>query len=168
MLPKPQETIKFDVEGSEAVSTVLLKLINDFPGKTERIAFSSLSETSGISLFPTAGSAVLYEETDICGHVTQICQYPFSVVYRCSPSTEQMRIKIKEFLDLLGKWLEKQNVIVDGKTYKLEEYPALLAGNRIIQSISRTNVAHLAAAYQDGTEDWSFSATLKYKNEYDE
>ena len=161
MLPNPQETIKVDVEGSEAVSTVLLQLVNEFPGKAEKIAFSSLSETSGISLFPT-------EETDICGHVTQICQYPFSVVYRCSPSTEQMRIKIKEFLDLLGKWLERQNVIVDGKTYKLEEYPALSAGNRIIQSISRTNVAHLAATYQDGIEDWEVSMTLKYENEYDE
>ncbi|HCT16919.1 MAG TPA: hypothetical protein DIW36_05965 [Ruminococcaceae bacterium] len=69
---------------------------------------------------------------------------------------------------MLGKWLERQNVIVDGKTYKLEEYPALSAGNRIIQSISRTNVAHLAAAYQDGIEDWEVSMTLKYENEYDE
>ena len=167
MLPKAKQTIKIDIEGSEVVSTTLLKLINEFPGKTERIAFSTLGEAAGIGFFPTSGAAILSDKTDICGHVTQICQYPFSVVYRCSPSTEQMRIKIKEFLDLLGKWLEKQDVIVDGKTYKLEEYPALSAGNRIIQSISRTNVAHLAAAYQDGTEDWSFSATLKYKNEYD-
>lgn len=167
MLPKAKETIKVDIEGQEAVSTVLLNLINTFPGRSEQIAFSSIGETSGIGFFPTSGAAILSDKTDICGHVTQVCQYPFSVVYRCSPSTEQMRIKVKEFLDLLGKWLEKQDVIVDGKTYKLEEYPALSAGNRIIQSISRTNVAHLAAAYQDGTEDWSFSATLKYKNEYD-
>lgn len=168
MLPKPQETIKVDFEGSEAVSTVLLQLINEFPGKVEQITFSTLGETTGIGFFPTSGAAILSDKTDICGHVTQICQYPFSVVYRCSPSTEQMRIKIKEFLDLLGKWLERQNVIVDGKTYKLEEYPALSAGNRIIQSISRTNVAHLAATYQDGIEDWEVSMTLKYKNEFDE
>ena len=108
MLPKPQETIKVDVEGSEAVSTVLLQLINEFPGKAEKIAFSSLSETSGISLFPTAGSSVLYEETDICGHITQVCQYPFSVVYRCSPSTEPMRIKIKE--KMKGEVVMSQNI----------------------------------------------------------
>lgn len=168
MLPKAKETIKVDIEGQEAVSTVLLNLINKFPGKSEQIAFSSISETSGIGFFPTSGAAILSDKTDICGHVTQLCQYPFSVVYRCSPATEQMRIKIKEFLDLLGKWLERQEVVIDGKKYKLTEYPALTAGNRIIQSINRTNVAHLAAAYQDGIEDWEISMALKYENEYDE
>lgn len=168
MLPNPKETIKVDIEGSEAVSTVLLNLINDFPGKSEQIAFSSIGETFGIGFFPTSGAAILSDKTDICGHVTQICQYPFNIVYRSSPSTEQMRIKIKEFLELLGKWLERQDVVIDGKTYKLKEYPALPAGNRVIQSINRTNVAHLAAAYQDGIEDWEVSMTLKYENEYDE
>ena len=76
-------------------------------------------------------------------------------------------LKIKEFLDGLGRWLEQQPITVGGTEYRLTAYPALSSGNRVIKSISRTNPGHLNAVYQDGIEDWLISATLRYENEFD-
>ena len=46
----PQKAI-IDIDGSEAVSAVLMKLLNQFPGlkENEKITFSTLTETSGIA-----------------------------------------------------------------------------------------------------------------------
>lgn len=156
-----------DVEGSDAVSSVLVGLLNDFPGLGDKeILFSTLSETSGIGFFPTSGAAVLESTEDITGHVKQICQYPFNIIYRAAPKSETQKIRIKEFLDGIGKWLELQPVVMNNTQYKLTAYPALSSGNRIIKSINRTNPGHLSAAYADGIEDWVISATLKYENEF--
>lgn len=158
-----------DVDGAEAVSKVLLELLNKFPGleNGKMIEFSTLNETSGIGFFPTSGAALLFNKKDITGHVKQTCLYPFSVIYRAAPQSGTQKIRIKEFLDALGKWLELQPVVINEKIYKLTEYPNLFSDNRIITSISRTNPAHLNAVYNNGVEDWVISATLKYENEFD-
>lgn len=162
-----QKTI-IDIDGSEAVSKVLLALLNEFPGLAGKsILFSTLSETSGIGFFPTSGAALLSNTEDITGHVKQVCLYPFNVIYRAAPKSEAQRLKIKEFLDGLGRWLEQQPITVGGTEYRLTTYPALSSGNRVIKSIIRTNPGHLNAAYQDGIEDWLISATLRYENEFD-
>ena len=157
-----------DVDGAEAVSKVLLTLLNTFPGlgESKKIEFSTLSETSGIGFYPTSGSALLSNKEDITGRVKQVCLYPFSVIYRAAPNTELQKIRIKEFLDALGKWLELQPVVINEETYKLSCYPEIAVGNRVIKSISRTNPAHLNATYNDGIEDWIISATLRYENEF--
>lgn len=158
-----------DIDGSEAVSTVLLTLLNSFPGLSEKqkILFSTLSESSGIGFFPTTGAALQSDTEDVTGHVKQVCLYPFSVVYRAAPKSEAQRLRIKEFLDALGKWLEKQPVNLNGTEHRLEVYPALSSGNRVIKSVSRTSPAYLNAAYQDGIEDWIIAARLIYENEFD-
>ena len=158
-----------DIDGSEAVTTALLDLLNSFPGlkPDERILFSTVPEDGGIGFFPTSGAVYLRNDEDITGHVKQACQYPFSVVYRSGAKSEAQRLRIKEFLDTLGKWLERQPVTVNQSVCQLTKYPALASGNREIQSISRTNPAHLNAAYPDGTEDWVISGALNYKNEFD-
>lgn len=158
-----------DIDGSEAVSKVLLELLNTFPGLSEkqRILFSTLSESSGIGFFPTTGAALQSDKEDVTGHVTQVCLYPFSVVYRAAPKSEAQRMRIKEYLDTLGKWLEQQPVLLNGKEYRLEAYPALASGNRIIKTITRTSPAYINAAYQDGIEDWIIAARLSYENEFD-
>lgn len=158
----------FDIDGTEAVSKVLLSLLNTFPGLSagRKIQFSTLSETAGIGFFPTSGAALLSSNEDITGHVKQVCLYPFNVIYRAAPKTEAQKLRIKEFLDTLGKWLELQPILIGGNTYKLTEYPDLYSDNRVIKSISRTNPSHLSAAYNDGIEDWTISATLRYENEF--
>lgn len=68
--------ISFDLDGSEAVSSVLLTLLNTFPGLgTRKVLFSTLTETSGIGFFPTSGAAILSDKEDITGHVKQVCLY---------------------------------------------------------------------------------------------
>lgn len=156
------------IEGSEAVSKVLLKLLNSFPGLDDKkVSFSTLQDASGIGFFPTSGAALLSDKEDITGHVKQVCLYPFNVIYRAAPETETQKIRIKEFLDALGKWLEQQPVTIGKKTVQLSEYPELSSGNRKIKSISRTSPAHLSSAYNDGVEDWLISVTLRYENEFD-
>ncbi len=158
-----------DIDGSEAVTTALLELLNRFPGlkEGERIQFSTVPNDGGIGFFPTSGAVYLLNKADITGHVKQAVQYPFSVICRAGAKTEAQRLRIKEFLDTLGKWLERQPVTVNGGQCQLSEYPALKSGNREIQSISRTNAAHLNEAYQDGMEDWVISGALNYRNEFD-
>ena len=149
-----------DIDGSEAVSTVLLDLLNRFPGLAignKSVLFSTLSDAAGIGFFPTSGAALQSSKEDVTGHVKQVCQYP----------SETQRIRIKEFLDALGKWLERQPVEVNGTRHQLDAYPALSLGNRVIKSINRTSPAYLTSAFQDGVEDWSISCTLSYENEFD-
>ncbi|MCM1508689.1 MAG: hypothetical protein NC177_16400 [Ruminococcus flavefaciens] len=164
-----EKKYEFDLDGSEVMSRILLDLINQFPGlsKDKSIKFSTLDETSGIGFFPSAGAAILSSRENIVGHVRQICAYPFDVVYRAAPKTESQKLKIKEFLDTLGKWLELQTVSIDGTEHKLKSYPAVNSDSRVIKSISRTTPGHLNATYNDGVEDWVISATLKYENEFD-
>lgn len=156
-----------DIDGTEAVSKVLLTLLNTFPGLDGKsVLFSTLSDTSGIGFFPTSGAALLSNTEDITGHVKQVCLYPFNIVYRAAPKTEAQKLRIKEFLDTFGKWLERQPVVLGEQTYQMTEYPELTSGNRVIKSISRTNPAHLNGVYNDGVEDWIISATLRYENEF--
>lgn len=156
-----------DIDGSEIVSTALRTLLNQFPGLGgKRITFAHLNDTNGIAFFPTSGAALLSSTEDITGHVKQECMYPFTVVYRAAPKNESARIRMKELLDTLGRWLEMQPVTVSRKTYQLTSYPALEQG-RVIKYIKRTNPAHYNAAYQDGVEDWLIALTLKYDSEFD-
>ena len=163
----PSKTV-IDIDGSEAVSKVLLDLLNQFPGLADKaVLFSTLSDASGIGFFPTSGAALQSNKEDVTGHVLQVCQYPFSVIYRAAPKSETQRIRIKEFLDALGKWLERQPVTLNGHAHQISAYPTLASGNRVIKSISRTSPAYLNSAYQDGIEDWMITLRLDYTNEFD-
>lgn len=156
-----------DIEGTDIVSKALLVLLNQFPGLDgKEIKFSTLADASGIGFFPTSGAVLLSSAEDITGHVRQVCLYPFTIVYRAALRSDAQKMRVKEFLDALGKWLECQPVILSGAEYKLAEYPAL-DSRRTIKSISRTNPGHLNAAYQDGIEDWMLAATLRYETEFD-
>lgn len=161
------EQKKIDYDGTDVLSTVLKELLNEFPGVNTEIAFSTLSETSGIAIFPTSGAAIISEKESITGHVRQVCTYPFTVVYRASLKKEGQKLKVKESLDTLARWLERQPVTLDGETFQLDKYPDMASGNRRIKAISRTSSAHLNAVYQDGVEDWLISMSLKYENEFD-
>lgn len=162
-----KQQFAIDVDGTDIVSTALVQLLNQFPGlHGKKITFSTLADASGIGFFPTTGAVLLSNVEDIMGHVKQVCSYPFTVVYRSAPKTDRHKLRVKEFLDALGKWLEQQPVVIDGETHQLTEYPALEQG-RVIKAITRTNPSHLNTAYQDGIEDWVIAITLRYEAEYD-
>lgn len=162
---------QYDVDGSEVVTEVLLELINDFPAlaSTDRIEFATLSENRGKAMFPLNGAVIEREVKDIVGHTIQTCVYPFFVIYRSGNLTEARRQAIKEWLDSLGKWLERQTIYLSvGGTktaYTLAEYPAL-GSNRRFTTINRSAPSYLDAVNANNTEDWAISITAKYINEF--
>ena len=166
-----QETAKkpvlYDVDGYEIVTKALENVLNSFPGLMpgEKINFSSLEEDSGISFYPVSGAVIATEKRTVTGFVDQLCNYPFYVVYRSAPTTAGIKTEIKEFLDSLGKWLEKQPVNIDGTECKLDEYPALTDG-RVIESISRLTPSYLDTVDTNKVESWVISISLKYRNKF--
>lgn len=166
-MPKANTAVKFDVDGSEIVSKVLLELLNKCPALCgKKVAFSTLGEDEGLGFFPSVGAAITSETETITGDVHQVCAYPFDVVLRCAPKTEVARIRCKELLDAIGCWLERQPITVNGEMHTMDAYPALTEGNRKIRAISRTSPSHLNAVYQNGVEDWLFSGSLRYENNF--
>lgn len=165
-MPKEKQ-VRFDVDGSEIVSKVLLELLNKCPALCgKKAAFSTLGEDEGLGFFPSVGAAITSETETITGDVHQVCAYPFDVVLRCAPKTEAARIRCKELLDAIGRWLERQPITVNGEMHTMDAYPALTEGNRKIRAISRTSPSHLNAVYQTGVEDWLFSGSLRYENNF--
>lgn len=165
-MPKEKQ-VRFDVDGSEIVSKVLLELLNKCPALCgKKVAFSTLGEDEGLGFFPSVGAAITSETETITGDVHQVCAYPFDVVLRCAPKTEAARIRCKELLDAIGRWLERQLITVNGEMHTMDAYPALTEGNRKIRAISRTSPSHLNAVYQNGVEDWLFSGSLRYENNF--
>ena len=99
-MPKANAAVKFDVDGSEIMSKVLMELLNTCPALCGRkITFSTLGEDDGLAFFPSVGAAVTSEKESITGHVNQVCAYPFDIVLRCAPKTEAARMRSKELLD---------------------------------------------------------------------
>ena len=155
-----------DIEGTDVASGVLMELLNQFPGLDGRqIAFSTLEDDSGISMFPTSGAVVVEHKENVLGEVHQVCAYPFDIIYRAALKTDKHKMRVKEFLDALGKWLEGQPVTIDGTEVKLMEYPSI-GENREILYIRRTTPAFLNAIIQNGVEDWMFQAQLRYTVDY--
>lgn len=157
--------IKYDVDGYDIVTNALRDLLNSFPGllEGEIIKFSTLEEDSGISFYPISGAVIATETTSITGKVNQVCNYPFYVVYRTAVDSQSSKIDIKEFLDKLGKWLEKQPVTIDGETQRLIDYPELTE-ERDITEISRQTPAYLDTTSEGNVQDWVISLALRYRN----
>lgn len=142
------------------------ELINQFPGwaEEEEVVFSFISDDSGVAWYPVSGAVIEREKKTIIGEVRQTCQYPFYVLYRTTTSSERLRISVKEKLDKLGEWLERQTTTISGKNYKLEEYPEI--GGRKIKSIRRTTPSYNAGNYDNGICEWVVYITVQYENNY--
>ena len=88
------------------------------------------------------------------------------MINRGSGLNESRRQKVEEWLNALGRWLEKQTITVNGIDYKLMEYPSL-SNNREIKEIARQTSAYIYATSEDKTEEWAINLQLTYRNEYD-
>ena len=160
--------LKYDVDGYDVITTALRTILNQYPAinSGDEISFSMLAEDGGKAMFPTQGAIIQREIEDVTGHVTQTCLYPFIVRYRAAGLTQGRKAAVKEWLDNLGKWLEKQPVIIGGVEYKMNDYP-VLSGDRKILSITRTSPAYLNSINANMVEDWDISITTRYRNEFD-
>ena len=86
------------------------------------------------------------------------------MLYRTASTSEHLRINVKEKLDKLGEWLERQEITVSRQNYKLDRYPEI--GGRKINSIRRTTPSYNANNYDDGICDWVVYITVQYENNY--
>lgn len=162
-----QKTVKYDIDGYEAVTAALRELINQYPALSEgdEISFSTLGEDSGKAMFPVSGAVIETERRSVTGKVTEVCLYPFYVIYRAAGLTENNKARIKEWLDSLGKWLEQKKVPINGTEYLLDEYPPLTDGRKFL-SISRQTPAYLDTVNENQSENWAIYISARYQYEY--
>lgn len=188
-----EKQIVYDPDGYDLVTDALRALIAQYPGleRGENFGFSTAPAGSGKAIFPTTGAVIQSEVESITGHVTQMCQYPFTVLFRASGLSQKNRVNAKEWLDTFGRWLEKQTVSIKGAYHVLNDYPTLMSGGeydnmvnheiyndgyytgdhiqgiRKIVNITRQTPAYLNAVNEDKSEDWLISMVLTYRNEFD-
>lgn len=162
------QELKYDLDGYEEVTAAIRTLLNKYPGLAigDEIAFATLPETSGKAMYPISSAVIATERESITGHVTQTCVYPLHVIYRAANLTEDRRARIKEWLDNLGRWLERQTITVDDTEYKLDGYPAL-TGNRVITQVQRQTAAYLDSVNENKSENWVIYISAQYKNEFE-
>ena len=154
----------YDVASYDIVTNALVDLLNQYPMlDNETITFGDVSADYGKAMFPSSGAIVVSEIRDILGNREQTCNYPFVVLYRAGAMTATNKISAKEWLDQLGRWLEKQPITVDGETYQIAEYPTL-SENRKFTQISRTTPATLNDILTNNVEEWAISITAQYRN----
>ena len=156
-----------DTTGFELLTNAIRDLLNEYPGLRDDqvILFEELETDTGIAFSADNGSLIMSENVSVTDHVTQVCQYPFFVIYRTSAKMENQKISVQSFLDNLGEWLSKETIQLNGLDYNLEEYPEL-TGNRKISKITRMNSYGLEPN-ADGVQDWLLPVTVQYTKEYD-
>ena len=158
--------IGLDGVGYEVLTKAVSELLNEYPGLNGRvITFEGLEESSGIAFSADNGALIMQETVDIIDHVTQLCQYPFFVVYRSASTRPDQKVRIQTFLDSLGKWICKEPADVGGTEVILDEYPELASGRKITR-ITRSNSYGLEPDAK-GVQDWLLPVTVTYTNEFD-
>lgn len=158
--PKP---IGLDSTGYEVLTKAVLALLSEYGELVDKeIYFEDISQ-SGIAFSADDGALIMSEVPDILGGYTQICQYPFYVVYRTASTQERMKLQVQTFLDSLGKWLCMEPAEVNGEIHTLPKYPDLTQGRKITR-VTRLNSYGLEPN-ADGVQDWLLPVTVQYTNE---
>lgn len=150
--------IGVDATGYEVLTKAVRDLLNQYPGLQGReIRFEQLDADSGIAFSADSGALVMLEKRSITDHITQLCQFPFFVVYRAANTRDVQKVNVQTFLDGLGKWLchEEPGAV----------YPKLTDGRKITR-ITRSNSYGLTPN-ENGVQDWLLPVTVQYNNEFD-
>lgn len=165
MQEEAKKIVGYDMDGVDVITEAIKNLLNDYPLLPDgmEIEFSRLEEDSGIAFYPVSGAVIATEKKSVTGKVTQVCNYPFYVVFRSSVSSSVTNINIKEFLDNLGRWLEGQTITDGVQSYTLDAYPTL-SGGRKITEIVRQTPAYPDAPNENGVQDWEIGLTFRYRN----
>lgn len=90
--------------------------------------------------------------------------FPFMVIYRAMPRTNNQKISKIDFMNNLGQWLERREVMIGGTMCKLEKYPTLTNG-RVIEKIEITSPAFKDASSQAGEDDYVIVCNMTYRKD---
>lgn len=145
-----EEKVTLSIEEQESIAEAILRIVAgyaDFPKTVtqKKILLDDLKDVESVGIFLTSGAVVLKKY--ISGSFK--AQVPFTICYKCTPTTNAAVIAKREVLDGLGKWMEEM------------EYPSLSDGRKI-ESINRTTTTVLAGKTEDGASVFQFGGTLKY------
>lgn len=164
-MDEKDKPVKYDLEGFDALTEALTTLLNAFPGlrKDQHIAFATLRETGGLAMFPGGGAVVESERKSVTGRVRQVCRYPFAALARRGGLGESDRAAVKEWLDALGRWLDRQSVTLQGQSYRLDAYPPL-SGGRTLLDFSIQAPAYLYERDEHQVETWAVEIIARYEN----
>lgn len=155
-----------DLNGYDFLTKAVKELLNQFPGlyEGEVIKFEELEKEDGIAFSADNGALIYSQKIDVIGFVHQMCRFPFYVIYRTAGTSERQKLSVQEFLDLLGKWICKEPIEIDGMQYKIQSYPKLSA-IREIKNITRDNSYGLEPQ-ESGTQDWILPLSVEYTNKF--
>lgn len=162
-----QKSIKYDLDGYEVVRDAIIELINNSPviENEKQVCFGVLEERNGFAIIPISSSVIESSRKSVTGKVTEVCYYPFALVYRDTGMNERRKAEVSELLDNIGKWLEGKSITIDEKSQQLKTYP-VLTGKRKFLEIRRMTNSYLENTYEGNTEDWTIRITATYQNEY--
>lgn len=155
--------IIYDID-TQSLTDSIKEILNKYPGLGgKKIKFCMLPTETGMAFFPISGAVVISEKKDVTGHVEQNCIYPLLLTYRAGGLSETNKIRVKEMLDTIGKWLEGKTVDIEGEKHTLSEYPRV-EGDKSISYIRRTSPAYLYSQTEANVEDWVIELRVEYTN----
>lgn len=133
----------------QKVARALLSWLNGFPDKpVKKIAFEHLeSEDFGMTVLSM--QAAYKTKTYLRGRYQ--AQYPFQILYRAQPSSDNKRLEMDEILNQIGAWAETN-----------PDKPEL-EGNAKVLKITRDSSASMINRYEGGAEDHSITMNLIYE-----
>lgn len=155
-----------DPTGFEYMKRAVKALLNQYPGLNgEKIYFEEIGEEFGIAFSADAGALVMSEKRSITDHITQVCQFPFLLIYRTNATREFEKLNVSAFLDSIGKWLCKEPVEIQGVMHRLTNYPTISDGRKITR-ITRNN-SYGTVPNENKSQDWILPVSVQYTYEYD-
>lgn len=159
------KVLGFDNDAYDVMSKAILALFAEY-GEVigEEIYFEELGKDSGYAFQGAGGAEVITRKTSVTGKITDSCQYPIVFIRRTASVKEKQKLQVDTFLDTLGKWVCMEEVTINGKSYRLKEYPKLTNG-RTITEVRRYNSSS-QEANANGVQDWGLPLYIYYTHEY--
>ena len=161
--------VALDIDGYEYVTDALMEMANSYPGLNKMVGehfdFTNADPEDGLTIMATSGSVIYDERESITGHVRQECTYPFMVVYKASGLSQKRKIQVKEWMDTFARWMTRQPVTINNRTFVLQAWPELTHG-RVIRTIQRQSPCYLAQINEDKSEIWAMDLVIRYRNEF--
>ncbi len=143
------EPIPAPIEDVQNVARALWSWLNGYPDKPAgRITFEHLpNENYGMTILSMQSAYKI--KTYLRGAYR--AQYPFQILYRKAPDSDDERLKMDESLNKIGAWAESN-----------PNKPELEGGARVLR-ISRTSGASMTNRYDGGVEDHVIEMNCEYE-----
>lgn len=154
-----KQTEILNAEEQDAIGKAVLLLVKECPAILSgiKVKYGDIADNA-IGIFAQQSAVV----TKRYVNGTFTAQFPFTVLYRSKPTTDNDRIAREEMLTNVAKWLAGKRITVNGMEHILKEYPQLSEGRRIT-GIEQLKTAALAGKLQDGSVDYTVDLKLDYK-----